>query len=56
VTFPDATTMTELIEDCAQIPTAVTHPEHPLPVPRAAAAWHVDEACMRQVEDLDAFV
>jgi hypothetical protein len=56
VTIPDATTMTELIEDCAQIPFAVTHPEHPLPQPRAATAWHVDEACVRQVDGLDAFV
>ncbi|GLZ36191.1 hypothetical protein Lesp02_83780 [Lentzea sp. NBRC 105346] len=56
MTEPDATTMTELIEDCAQIPFAITHPEHPLPVPRAAASWHVDDSCVRQVENLDMFV
>jgi len=42
-----------LIEDCAQLPYSVTHAEHPLPAPRAAASWEVDEACRKQVEGLN---
>jgi hypothetical protein len=52
VTIPEATTMSELIDDCSQLPFALTHPEHPLPAPRAAAPWQVDDRCTHQVEGL----
>ncbi|NGY62859.1 hypothetical protein G7043_28465 [Lentzea sp. NEAU-D13] len=52
MTIPEATTMRELIDDCAQLPFALTHPEHPLPSPRAAAPWQVDDRCTHQVEGL----
>ncbi|WP_156212610.1 hypothetical protein [Lentzea aerocolonigenes] len=52
MTIPEASTMSELIDDCAQLPFALTHPEHPLPTPRAAAPWEVDERCTHQVEGL----
>jgi hypothetical protein len=52
VTIPEATTMSELIEDCAQLPFVLIHPEHPLPAPRDAAPWQVDERCAHQVEGL----
>jgi hypothetical protein len=45
--------MTELIEDCAYIPHSITHAERPLPAPRAAVAWQVDERCANQVEGLN---
>jgi hypothetical protein len=45
--------MTELIEDCADIPHSITHADPPLPAPRAAAAWQVDERCANQVEGLN---
>lgn len=45
--------MTELIEDCAQLPYSVTHAKHPLPSPRAAATWQVDESLKKQFEGLN---
>jgi hypothetical protein len=53
VTNPEPTTMTELIEDCADIPHSITHADPPLPAPRAAVAWQVDERCANQVEGLN---
>ncbi|MFD5830206.1 hypothetical protein [Lentzea sp. NPDC060358] len=50
MTIPEATTMSELIDDCAQLPFALTHPEHPLPTPRDAAPWRVDERCAKPVD------
>ncbi|MFD9735358.1 hypothetical protein [Umezawaea sp. NPDC059074] len=45
--------MTELIEDCAGIPRSITHAERPLPTPRAAAEWRVDETTARRFEGLN---
>jgi hypothetical protein len=52
VTIPEATTMRELIDDCAQLPFALTHPEHPLPAPREATTWQIDDRSTSQVEGL----
>jgi hypothetical protein len=45
--------MTELIEDCAGIPRSITHAEHPLPAPRAATSWEVDESTARRFDELN---
>jgi len=45
--------MTELIEDCAGIPHSITHADHPLPAPRAAASWEVDERTAQRFEGLN---
>ncbi|HWO68821.1 MAG TPA: hypothetical protein VNO31_53205 [Umezawaea sp.] len=53
MTTPEAATMTELIEDCAGIPHSITHADHPLPAPRAAASWEVDERTAQRFEGLN---
>ncbi len=53
---PEADTLDELIADCAAIPATLTTDPTALPLPRAAAAWTVDDACLAQVVDLDEYV
>ncbi|WP_188316972.1 hypothetical protein [Solihabitans fulvus] len=53
MTSSEPASMTELIEDCADIPPAVRRPESALPLPRASAGWRVTEACEAQVRDMD---
>lgn len=53
VTVPEADTMAELIEDCAGIPGQVRARHTPIPEPGAARPWRVDEACSKQVADLE---
>ncbi|MGQ0842404.1 hypothetical protein [Actinokineospora sp.] len=48
--------MDELIADCAAIPASLTADPTTLPLPRAAARWEVDDACLAQVVDLDEYV
>ncbi|MGX7826935.1 hypothetical protein ACTG9Q_17755 [Actinokineospora sp. 24-640] len=45
----------DLIADCADIPSDLLAAAD-LPGPRAAATWSVDEKCVAQVADLDAYV
>jgi hypothetical protein len=45
----------DLIADCDSIPPALTS-ANARPGPRAALPWSVDERCLAQVEDLDAYV
>jgi hypothetical protein len=53
VTAPEPVSLDQLIDDCADIPGALKQGVNPLPVPRAAAPWRVDEACVAQVSGLD---
>jgi hypothetical protein len=56
VRIPEPDTLDELIADCAEIPDALcTCHLRDLPEP-AARPWQVDEACLAQVRDFDAFV
>ncbi|SDC49629.1 hypothetical protein SAMN05216174_102345 [Actinokineospora iranica] len=48
--------MTELIADCASIPTALRAGPAPRQQPRAVGTWTVNEACHAQVADLDEYV
>ncbi|WP_199443346.1 hypothetical protein [Umezawaea beigongshangensis] len=52
MTTSEAATTSELIADCAQLPTSITTAHPPLPEPAGAATWSVDERCSRQVEGL----
>lgn len=53
VTEPE--TLSELIADCAHIPTTLRTGDVPLPRVQAPP-WQVDEACHAQVAELDAYV
>ncbi|AHH95330.1 hypothetical protein KALB_1960 [Kutzneria albida DSM 43870] len=53
MTAPEATSLDELISDCADIPSSLHARTVPLPTPRDAAPWEVDEVCTAQVSDLD---
>ena len=53
VTEPE--TLSELIADCALIPTTLRADNVPLPR-LSAPPWQVDEACHAQVAELDAYV
>jgi hypothetical protein len=53
VTAPEPVSLDQLIDDCADIPGALKQRSTPLPIPRAAAPWRVDEACVAQVSGLD---
>lgn len=48
-------TMAELIADCSDIPASLRS-ERPLPSPREAGPWTVNEACLAQVHDLEMYV
>jgi hypothetical protein len=48
--------MAELIADCADIPTRVRTAPREIPLPRDAAAWSVDDACLAQVSDIDVYL
>ncbi|MFC5287646.1 hypothetical protein ACFPM7_11350 [Actinokineospora guangxiensis] len=48
-------TIGDLIADCDSIPSTLTS-ANALPGPRAAAPWSVDETCLAQVADLEAYV
>jgi hypothetical protein len=52
----DPDSLDELIADCAEIPNAVRSCHIPVPPPREATPWEVDEACLAQVIGLDEFV
>jgi hypothetical protein len=51
----EASSLSELIEDCADIPRTLRSSAPALPIPRNAVSWDVDECCLAQVEDLDAY-
>jgi hypothetical protein len=53
VTAPEPVSLDQLIDDCADIPGALRQLTRPLPTPRQAAPWRVDEACAAQVSGLD---
>ncbi|GAA2826297.1 hypothetical protein [Crossiella cryophila] len=53
MTIPDASTLAELIEDCAEIPPVLRPSEHLLPLPRREASWQVNEVCSAQVKEMD---
>ncbi|WP_211762541.1 hypothetical protein [Kutzneria sp. CA-103260] len=53
MTAPEPVSLDQLIDDCADIPGALKQRVLPLPAPRAAAPWRVDEACVAQVNGLD---
>jgi hypothetical protein len=52
----DPDSLDELIADCAEIPRTLATCHLPVPSPRAAPPWQVDEVCLAQVSDLDEFV
>jgi hypothetical protein len=56
VTTPDADSLAELIADCAQIPAGLRTADRAIPLPRTAAGWSVDDACVDQVTELDEYV
>ncbi|MFI9382344.1 hypothetical protein [Kutzneria sp. NPDC052558] len=53
MTAPEPVSLDQLIDDCADIPGALVQLAAPLPAPRTAAPWRVDEACVAQVSGLD---
>ncbi|REH27036.1 hypothetical protein BCF44_1307 [Kutzneria buriramensis] len=53
VTTPEPVSLDQLIDDCADIPGALRQLVRPLPSPRQAAPWRVDETCVAQVSGLD---
>lgn len=55
VTTPDAEEIGELIQDCAAIPAQLRPATNVVPLPRSAAAWTVNEACLAQVDGLDEY-
>ncbi|MEU4742173.1 hypothetical protein AB0G02_17160 [Actinosynnema sp. NPDC023658] len=52
----EADTLAELIEDCTDLPRELRGEAKPLPEPRAAAPWRVDDANYDQVADLEVYV
>jgi hypothetical protein len=46
----------ELVEDCSAIPAALRTGAPRLPLPRIAAPWTVNEACVAAVHGLDEYV
>ncbi len=48
--------MDELVEDCGALPTVLRTSTPRLPLPRLAAAWTVNDACVAAVTDLDEYV
>jgi hypothetical protein len=50
---PEPVSLNQLIDDCADIPGALKQRTVPLPTPREAAPWRVDEVCAAQVSGLD---
>jgi hypothetical protein len=56
VTTPEADSIAELIDDCRTIPAGLRTGRQELPLPRSAAAWSVNEACIEQVRELDEYV
>jgi hypothetical protein len=53
VTAPEASSLDELISDCADIPSSLRSQVVPLPTPRTATPWQVDEVCMAQIRGMD---
>ncbi|HTI20101.1 MAG TPA: hypothetical protein VL652_03865 [Kutzneria sp.] len=53
VTASEPVSLDQLIDDCADIPGALRQLTRPLPTPRQATPWQVDEACAAQVSGLD---
>ena len=53
VTAPEASSLDELISDCADIPRSLRSLAVPLPTPRTATPWQVDEVCVAQVRGMD---
>jgi hypothetical protein len=56
VTTPEADSIEELIADCADIPAGLRPSARQIPVPRTAAVWSVNDACLDQVRQLDEYV
>jgi hypothetical protein len=52
----DPDSFDELIADCADIPSSLATSRLPVPPPRTATPWEVDDACLAQVTGLDEFV
>ena len=48
--------MDELVEDCGAIPATLRASTPPLPLPRLAAAWTVNDACVAAVTEFDEYV
>ncbi len=53
---PEADTLDELIDDCTAMPAVLRPTAKALPEPRAASPWQVTDACVAQVDGLDAYV
>jgi hypothetical protein len=56
VTTPEAVSIDELIDDCAQLPTTFRHIVRPADLPVGATAWQVSEGNLAQVKGLDEYV
>jgi len=56
VLIPEATSLDELVRDCAELPESLLPPDEPEtgpPQPREATPWRVDEACLARVRERD---
>ncbi|MQA09444.1 MAG: hypothetical protein GEU98_13005 [Pseudonocardiaceae bacterium] len=47
--------MSELIADCSDIPDSLCA-ESAVPLARSAEPWTVNEVCLAQVDDLEAYI
>ncbi|TDP96105.1 hypothetical protein [Labedaea rhizosphaerae] len=56
MTTPEADSIGELIDDCAQLPTTFRDTFRPADLPVAATAWQVSEGNLDQVKGLDEYV
>jgi hypothetical protein len=56
VTTPDAASIAELIDDCAQLPTTLRDTIQPVELPVTATSWQVSEGNLAQVNELDEYV
>jgi hypothetical protein len=56
VTTPDAASIAELIDDCAQLPTTFRDSIQPAALPATATSWQVSEGNLAQVSGLDEYV
>jgi len=56
VNTPDADSIAELIDDCAQLPTTFRGPHRPAELPVTVAPWQVSEGNLAQVHGLDEYV
>jgi hypothetical protein len=52
----EADTLDELIDDCTAMPAELRTTARALPEPATASPWEVTDACVAQVDGLDAYV